>query len=167
MKAALLISKQVFWYLVIFLCVFKAVCPPIREEFKDYQCSHVKEGNVIVYSPEQNISLCDQYWDFGKKPIADLNRGECSRPCIYVSSAEIHLTDCINVTLKIVCTVPGHRIEESRVNFFGKPSSSQGQDHHIGLYCAGAAVCALLLCFICYAMKKGRPPCATDIQGPG
>lgn len=165
---------------IVLLYGFKVVCPPILEESEDYPCLDEKQEYVIVYNPRDlNISRCEQYWNFEKKLVADLHNRPCSLPCLLVSPGEIRLAQCINVTLKMLCSVPGDMVEEIRVHFHGKssgsqgqrgpkegPISTQGQNYHIGLclFVAVGAGCAALFCFI---KQRGRPPCQPVSQGPG
>ncbi|KAI1885663.1 hypothetical protein AGOR_G00206140 [Albula goreensis] len=122
--------------LLAFFVICQVVCPPVLEKYEEYACEAGKQSFDIVYIPKDlNISKCEQSWQLGEKPIADCHRNQCIEPCVQVSSGEIHLTQCANVTLILFCNVHGGMVEEVRVHFTGKTSTwIQGQkNHHIGL----------------------------------
>ncbi|KAJ8288222.1 hypothetical protein COCON_G00008810 [Conger conger] len=145
--------------LLTVFCVRKVESPPIQEEFEDYRCLGGME-KILHNSTALNISGCEQMWEFGELSIADLHREQCVWPCLNVSSGEIHLAQCVNVSLTILCSGKDH-IEESRTHFRGMPSSSQGehstkeQNHHIGLI--PFAVCAVGAVGAVGLFRKCRP----------
>ncbi|KAJ8354181.1 hypothetical protein SKAU_G00217480 [Synaphobranchus kaupii] len=163
-----------FPIIIVSFILYKVVCPHVLEKFEDYPCPDEKQGFVIVYKPKDlNISKCEENWDFAEKSIATHN-GECSPPCLQVFPGGIRLTACINVTLNLHCSVPGDMLEEVRVYFRGKPSSSQGQrdlkeepinnqeqnNYHIGLsvslFVIGAD-CIAIFCFLKWRTRPARP----------
>ncbi|XP_077071150.1 uncharacterized protein LOC143723051 isoform X2 [Siphateles boraxobius] len=93
---------------------------------------------------------CDQYWSAQELSIGTFLRftPECHSPCNELFVGRITLTECVNITLAVICS--GEDLTEHRVHFYGKrvPQSRHKpvKRYHIGVFLSIALLIITIAC---------------------
>lgn len=158
------IMKTMLTALILFLLTFVyPVISSVIETAQEYSCTgepHHLEFQYAMKNPD-----CDQYWSVQDHSIGTLleSMPECHSPCKELSAGKIVLTDCVNITLAVICTKDSG-ISESRVHFNAVMVPQQLHDPEnrarFGAFLAvGCFLLALLLCAGLLYKKKNISCC--------
>lgn len=93
------------------------VCTIVTETIQIYNCTeelHHVESEYAMQNPD-----CDQYWSAQDHSIGTFLRStpECHSPCKELFLGRIILTECLNITLAVICSKD--HLTERRVHFYG------------------------------------------------
>ncbi|KTG02209.1 hypothetical protein cypCar_00023889 [Cyprinus carpio] len=133
----------------------------VTETTQNYTCAeelHHVQSEYAMKSPD-----CDQYWSAQDHSIATFLQStpECHSPCKEVFGGRIVLTDCINISLAVICT--RDYLTEYRVHFYGErvpqPLINPVNRGHTGIFLPiTLVVIAIVVCLLCvaYAYKNNR-----------
>ncbi|KAA0703534.1 hypothetical protein E1301_Tti014203 [Triplophysa tibetana] len=141
--------------LIALFFILPNVTAEVKVTSQDYICTgdlnHVESEHAM-----KNPS-CDQYWSYKDYSIGTFlhSMPGCHSPCKELTAGSIILTDCINITLAVICTKVHLKTSstiEARTHFYGKmihrsqPSSEERT--HIGAYLSIGALTfiSILLC---------------------
>ncbi|KAG1962040.1 hypothetical protein F2P79_005785 [Pimephales promelas] len=98
---------------------------------------------------------CDQYWSAQELSIGTYLRSTlgCHSPCKELVVGRITLTECVNITLSVICTQDD--LTEHRVHFYGirVPQSldKPAKRGHIGIFLSIALLVITIIAYLLYA----------------
>lgn len=165
--------REVFVSFISLLVFVAPVFTTVTETTQNYTCAeellHV-QSEYAMKSPD-----CDQYWSAQDHSIATFLQStpECHSPCKAVFAGRIVLTDCVNITLAVICSRVS--LTEYRVHFYGErvpqqPLIKPVSRGHTGIFLPIAlvviSIVVYLLC-VAYAYRNNRSNVQTTYSDMG
>ncbi|KAK7158046.1 hypothetical protein R3I93_009292 [Phoxinus phoxinus] len=145
--------KEVFVGLISLSFYFWPVWTKVTETTQSYTCTedlHHVESEYAMKHPD-----CDQYWSAQDLSIGTFLKStpECHSPCKELFVGRITMTECVNITLAVICTRDD--LTEHRVHFYGRrvPQSlhKPAKRGHIGIFLSIALLvmpCITIACLL-------------------
>lgn len=143
--------------LISFSLFVQQVTADVKVTSQDYICTgdlHHVESQHGMENPD-----CDQYWSYQDNSIGTFldSTPECHSPCKELTAGKIILTDCVNITLAVICTkvhLDTSWTIESRIHFNGK-MIPQSPHNSVKRACIGAYTSIGALIFISCLLCAG------------